>query len=193
MTTHPRGMISLSSISHYVFVLGHILFHAHRVSRSSDMVRLEIPFFVFLGKLTSPIFVPEPCANLSYIGATCDVPNNPCEMLNPCSADGRCILDAMAPVGYGCSCFSEFNYGSHCELDHRPCPSGTCENHTLRKPSVAGSSEKDVEVAAKKRRIHRILSKSIGSSAILIIVGFIMWVIIMDILKYGFDVEPVRE
>ena len=139
--------------------------------------------FSFLGKPPSPIFAPEPCANRFYIGAACDVPNNPCELLNPCSSDGRCILDAMAPAGYRCLCFSKFSYGRHCEFNHRPCPSGTDENQTLRKPLTTDSSEHDVEVAAKKRRVYQILSKSIGSSAILIIAGFITWVIIMDILK----------
>lgn len=56
-----------------------------------------------------------------YVGNTCI---SICK-LNPCSNDGKCVLDSKAQYGYRCQCQSEMFYGRTCEYKYQyPCLSG---------------------------------------------------------------------
>jgi hypothetical protein len=64
---------------------------------------------------------------------------------------------------YPCECLDDSYYGQHCE-------------HT-----------------AKRIIIYKIISKSVSYIAIIVMASVAMFIVIMDILKYCFGIDPVHE
>ena len=67
------------------------------------------------------------------------------------------------PGNYTCECLGESYSGRHCEI------------------------------TARKTIIYNILSKTIAYIAILIMASAVMFIVIIDILKYCFGIDPVEE
>ena len=133
-------------------------------------------------------------------------------MLQPCGNRGNCT--SKNSYDYNCSCQQGFN-GTRCEKDYRfyksndslntpinhcidnPCKNkGICRSfeHNYKCYCLSDSySGQHCENVSKKIIRHRIYAKIIASFAIFILLVFALFIIIMDILKYGFGIDPVAE
>jgi len=119
-----------------------------------------------------------------------------------------CVLFIDAYIGtcndlnttFNCSCPTGWT-GQHCELIVDFCANQTCQNNAICRPSFRNFtceclgenySGRYCEIVSTKIKIYKIVSKSfayVGILAICMVIGFI---IIMDILKYGFGIDPVE-
>jgi hypothetical protein len=82
------------------------------------------------------------------------------------------------------------------------CENVTCLNNGVCRPLFRdykceclgeSSSGRHCENVATKIKIYRIVSKSFGYVAIIAIISVAMFIVIMDILKYCFGIDPVHE
>lgn len=101
---------------------------------------------------------------------------------------------------FTCECVEGYN-GRYCELEVNLCVNVTCQNRGVCttaahvwKCNCLDSSlyyGEHCEYKTTRLRIREILSKSFASVAIGAIVTTCGFVIIMDILKYAFNIDPV--
>lgn len=70
-------------------------------------------------------FIPRQCPNASYMGPHCNISQQLCDILTPCSKSATCINDPTVPKGYQCLSSSDEND------DHYPCTSNPCRNNGL--------------------------------------------------------------
>lgn len=117
--------------------------------------------------------------------------------------DGECITSVVAAYNASAfDCICKYGYdGSHCELVADMCANITCENlgvcistylaWTCRCPDPEMYSGIYCEHQSSALIIKQILSKSFASIAIAAIGGVFVFVIVMDVLKYGFRIDPV--
>ena len=92
--------------------------------------------------------------------------------------------------------------GDHCERKVDYCQNMTCENNGLCR-SLLGDylceclgdsySGRHCEITAKTVLVYQLVAKSCGYVAIISISSVAMFIIIMDVLKYFFGIDPVRE
>ncbi|CAF1292926.1 unnamed protein product [Adineta ricciae] len=125
------------------------------------------------------------------------------ENLRPCASyiclnNGKCDEKSVR-----CRCPNGWE-GDHCEsmINHCEMNKTTCSNNGVCRPLVGnytcecfgtGYSGRHCEIVAVKIRVFKILFKSVAFVAILIIVSFILFIVIMDILKYCFGIDVTRE
>ncbi|UJR16692.1 hypothetical protein I4U23_003592 [Adineta vaga] len=118
-----------------------------------------------------------------------------------CLNNGMCNDSRDAPLS--CICSNGWQ-GVHCESMINYCERDkiTCSKNGVCRPLLLGYkcecfgtsySGRDCEIVTAKIRIIKILSKSLSYVSILIIISFILFIIIMDILKYCFGIDPVRD
>jgi hypothetical protein len=90
----------------------------------------------------------------------------------------------------------------YCEIKTNFCWNITCQNNGVCRPIVGnytceclGDSYfgRHCEHTTKKMVIYKIVSKSFGYVAIIAMVIVGMFIVIMDILKYCFGIDPVEE
>jgi hypothetical protein len=101
-----------------------------------------------------------------------------------------------------CLCESGWE-GTYCERKTNLCLNVTCENRGVCRPLLGTFkceclgdnfySGLHCEIRTKKLIIFRTVSKSLAYIAILAMSIVVMFVIIMDILKYCFGIDPTRE
>lgn len=101
---------------------------------------------------------------------------------------------------FTCECTEGYN-GRYCELEINLCVNITCENRgvcsTIRFQWYCYCLDSSLyygeycQYKTNKLRIREILSKSFASIAIGVIITTCGFVIIMDILKYAFNIDPV--
>lgn len=100
-----------------------------------------------------------------------------------------------------CRCVGKY-HGAHCELQVDLCQNFTCENQGVcvsRADHAAclcvGSgfySGDRCEIVETKRIVLGVVAKSFSWLAILILICFALFIIIMDLLKYVFGIDPVE-
>ncbi len=100
-------------------------------------------------------------------------------------------------------CVCELGWeGDHCETKVNFCLNNTCQNngvcHSLFMNYTCeclgdSYSGRHCEITATKIKIYKIVSKSFAYVAIIALIIFAMFIIIMDILKYCFGIDPVHE
>ncbi len=158
------------------------------------------------------------CPNESY-GINCELSYRPCAS-NPCWNNGTPILTLFLSkltikrffffVGtckdlnetFVCRC--EYGWeGSHCQTKENFCKNVTCQNRGVCRPlfrdfkceclDINYYSGRFCEITTKKIIILKSVSKSISFIAIIVMVSAAMFIIIMDILKYCFGIDPVRK
>lgn len=102
---------------------------------------------------------------------------------------------------FDCLCVSGWR-GRYCEIMDNYCERNKCENNAVCRPLVGTYkceclgdhfSGQFCEITATKIKVYRIVSKSFGYVAILALIIVAMFIVIMDILKYGFGIDPVHE
>ena len=82
------------------------------------------------------------------------------------------------------------------------CEGNKCQNNAVCRPLVVTCkceclgdhfSDPFCEITATKIKVYRVVSKSFGYVAIIALIIVAMFIVIMDILKYCFDIDPVHE
>ncbi|CAF1031937.1 unnamed protein product [Rotaria sordida] len=141
---------------------------------------------------------------IGYSGYDCEYDNRICKN-NTCWHDGNCVemngtVSLNNKTTFKCICKPGYN-GPQCELISDMCINIKCENkgvcisshlswrcHCLDSSLYSG---KYCEKISTSLIIKQILSKSFASVAIVAIIAVFLFVIIMDILKYVFKIDPV--
>jgi hypothetical protein len=100
-------------------------------------------------------------------------------------------------------CLCEHGWqGTHCQTMSNYCENVTCDNNGVCRTlfrnytcECLGNnySGRHCEITSTKIKIYRIVSKSFAYVAILVMISFAMFIIIMDILKYCFGIDLTRE
>lgn len=91
--------------------------------------------------------------------------------------------------------------GIYCEKKINFCLNITCINSGICEPlflnytcrCLSGYSGRYCEITITKIVIYKIVSKSFSYIAIVALISVVVFIVIMDILKYGFGIDPVRE
>jgi hypothetical protein len=101
---------------------------------------------------------------------------------------------------FNCSCELGWD-GKRCEIMVNHCENATCENNGVCRPlfrnysclCVGDSySGQYCEIIATRIKIYKIVSKSFAYVAIIAMISVVMFIIIMDILKYCFGIDPTH-
>jgi hypothetical protein len=111
------------------------------------------------------------------------------------------ICNETSSTTFICTCTDEWE-GKHCERKTNYCYNITCQNKGVCRPLLGnytceclGDSYygRHCEHTAKRIIIYKIVSKSVSYVAIIVIASVAMFIVIMDILKYCFGIDPVHE
>ena len=156
------------------------------------------------GKLAGPVPVRR---SGSYSDCTCppDFRGKHCEQdrrvckLTTCLNNGTC--HNISKTDFNCSCASGWE-GKRCERIINLCSSSPCQNRGVCFPSLRnytckclqGSySGRHCEITATRIQVLQVVSTSFAYIAIIAMVTVVMFVLIMDILKYCFGIDPVED
>lgn len=99
---------------------------------------------------------------------------------------------------YTCECGPGWE-GEHCDQRTNYCRNVTCENAGVCRPlfrdyhceCLSGSySGRHCEIVSEKTRIYDTVSRSLAYIAIIAICTVVSFILIMDMLKYGFHIDP---
>ncbi|CAF1979453.1 unnamed protein product [Rotaria magnacalcarata] len=141
---------------------------------------------------------------IGYSGDHCEHDNIVCKS-NTCWHDGQCVehTETVAidnRTTFECRCEPGYD-GSYCELVQNMCINITCKNNGVcfsshlewkcrcLDPSLY--SGQYCEQKSALLQMKQALSKSFASVAIAAIITVVLFVFIMDILKYVFKIDPV--
>ena len=111
------------------------------------------------------------------------------------------ICNETSNTTFTCSCSPGWQ-NSHCETKINYCKATTCLNGGVCQPlllnytcqCVSGSySGLHCEIISSKTVTFRTLSKSFAYIVIVAIISFAMLIIAMDVLKYGFGIDPASK
>ncbi|CAF4086797.1 unnamed protein product [Adineta steineri] len=123
-----------------------------------------------------------------------------CRVCKPdtCFNDGTCLtLNAT----FNCSCKSGWE-GKHCEHKISHCFNVTCENNGICRPLLLNYTceclgnfyfGRHCEITATKLIIYKIISKSFAYISIIAMASAMIFIIVMDVLKYFFGIDLTRE
>lgn len=103
-------------------------------------------------------------------------------------------------TNFHCNC-TRGHTGIHCEHLIDYCDNMTCLNKGICRSLLLdykceclfGTSGRQCENVSTNLLIHQYVSKGFAYIAIIILVATAGFIIVLDILKYGFDIDPVRE
>ncbi len=108
---------------------------------------------------------------------------------------------ALKNKTFFCECEEGWK-GTRCETKINYCDNIKCENNGICHPLVRGYkceclgdsfSGQHCEIVAAKIQIYQIASKSFAYIAIIALLSVAMFIVIMDILKYCFGIDPVHD
>ena len=111
------------------------------------------------------------------------------------------VCDEPSSSTFHCSCFSGW-HGKRCELRVNYCANVTCLNGGVCRSSMLGytcACPSDsyfgpfCEVTSKNVQIRKIVAKSIGFVGIGALIVTSAFVVVMDVLKYGFGIVPAHK
>ncbi|CAF0808853.1 unnamed protein product [Adineta ricciae] len=132
-----------------------------------------------------------------FTGNHCETKDGPCKV-NTC-INGAC--NETSDKEFYCTCTPGWE-GLHCDRKIDYCKNVTCMNNGICRSShpnytcdCLGSSYygRHCEFTTTKLVVYKMISKSFAYIAIIAIVSVILFVVIMDILKYVFGIDPTRE
>jgi len=134
----------------------------------------------------------------------CNISSTSCDLLKPCKNNGTCETcwnqgKCNETIG-GCSCEHGWT-GEFCEKMINYCENVTCENNSPCRPSfpnftceclTENYSGRYCEIVSTKLVTLQFVSKSFGYIAILFLSIVIGFIVLMDVLKYGFGIDPTK-
>jgi len=132
-----------------------------------------------------------------FNGPQCENDHRPCKS-NTCWNNGVC--NETSDTTFECSCESGWT-GKHCEKMINYCENIECKNNAPCRPSFMNYtceclgeyySGRHCEIVSTKLVALQYVSKSFGYVAIISLASVVAFIIIMDILKYGFGIDPTR-
>ncbi|CAF0842565.1 unnamed protein product [Adineta steineri] len=133
-----------------------------------------------------------------FDGQQCQNDYRPCQP-HTCWNNGIC--NQTSNTTFYCLC-REGWYGIHCEAKTEYCKNITCLNGGICRSSLLNYtceclgesfSGRYCEMISTKTSAHRIVSKSFAFIVIVVSIITFMFVIVLDILKYCFNVDPMRK
>ncbi|CAF0715551.1 unnamed protein product [Adineta steineri] len=133
-----------------------------------------------------------------FVGTQCQIDNRPCKS-NTCWNNGIC--NETSTTTFHCSCATGWE-GINCETKIDYCHDIVCQNNGICRSSYLNYtceclgdnySGRYCEITSNKAATHQRVSKSIGFIAIIAMISTAMFIIIMDILKYCFGVDPISK
>ncbi|CAF1452975.1 unnamed protein product, partial [Adineta ricciae] len=110
---------------------------------------------------------------------------------------GSCAISSNQT--FRCTCQRGWQ-GDHCEIKINHC--GKCQNNAVCRPLLNGYkcecignyySGTHCEIPSTKVKVYQMISKSFGYVGIIAIASVVLFVVIMDVLKYCFGIDPTRE
>ncbi|CAF3746170.1 unnamed protein product [Adineta steineri] len=140
-----------------------------------------------------------------YTGSTCENDERICKD-DTCWNNGTCIEVNSTTVNnngtnFYCNCSKSFT-GVHCELKVNLCVNIKCQNHGICQTVNMSWScicltslfyyGNYCEIETSALKVKQALSKSFASVAITVLVLTCSFVIIMDVLKYVFKIDPIK-
>lgn len=111
------------------------------------------------------------------------------------------ICNETSNTTFECHCQIGWT-GKHCELMINYCENITCENNGVCQPlfmnykceCIGDSySGRHCEIVSTRTVVLRKISKSFAYVVIIFLVSVVAFFVIMDILKYGFGIDPAKE
>ncbi|CAM4826422.1 unnamed protein product [Rotaria magnacalcarata] len=133
-----------------------------------------------------------------FNGTHCELDHRPCKP-QTCLGHGECheTLD----LSFFCWCHDGWT-GIHCQSRIDNCSHDTCENDGVCRPILLNYtceclgdsySGRHCEIPSMKTTILKTVSKSFAYIAIIAMISVAMFIVIMDILKYCFGIDPTRD
>ncbi|CAF3579600.1 unnamed protein product [Adineta steineri] len=135
--------------------------------------------------------------SFGFNGTYCEVDTRPCKA-NTCWYNGSCSNRSNS--NFTCECQEGWE-GNQCETMVNYCENITCENGGICQGLFgdynceclsASYSGRHCEITANILVARKAISKSVGYIGLLCITGLVSFIIILDILKYGFHIDPIR-
>jgi hypothetical protein len=111
------------------------------------------------------------------------------------------ICNETSNTTFNCSC-PEGWIGDHCEVKQDYCAKVKCLNNGVCRSLFlnysceclgTSYSGRNCEITSKTTAVFKIVSKSCGYIAILSLTLVVGFIVVMDILKYGFGIDPVKD
>ncbi|CAF0981680.1 unnamed protein product [Adineta ricciae] len=176
---------------------------------SNGNIGLNCNVSVDLCQMTKPCINNGSCINLSpssyrcacmqdFIGSNCEIDNRPCQ---PWTRLDRGVCNQTSATTFQCKCHSGYN-GIHCESTIDYCQNITCQNNgqcrsillnftcECTTPDFTG---RFCEVKSTSLMIKTIVKQSFVYIAIIAIGCVLSGIVIMDVLKYFFKIDPVAK
>ncbi|CAF1171569.1 unnamed protein product [Adineta ricciae] len=133
--------------------------------------------------------------HIDFFDKQCQFSRSPCKL-------NTCLYGTCRPITnstYDCTCSYGYE-GTRCERKINYCWNITCYNRGVCRPLLGaykceclfGTGGEHCEKITTKLYIYRVVATSFAFIAILAMISVILFVIIMDFLRYFFGIDPVR-
>ncbi|CAF1385769.1 unnamed protein product [Adineta ricciae] len=132
---------------------------------------------------------------IGFFGKQCQFIRSSCKL-------NTCLYGTCRPITnstYDCTCSYGYE-GTRCERKINYCWNITCYNRGVCRPllgaykceCLSGTAGEHCEKVTTKLYIYRVVAMSFAFIAILAMISVILFVIIMDVLRYFFGIDPIR-
>ena len=136
------------------------------------------------------------CPPSKFTGLYCEIDIRPCK-LSTCLSHGTCI--ETSPTSFFCQCDPGYE-GVHCENLINYCQNVQCQNNGQCRPSLLNFtcectttdfSGRYCEIKSASLQSKQTVNRSLGYIAIIAIGIVLGFIVLLDVLKYVFHVDPV--
>lgn len=131
-----------------------------------------------------------------FTGKQCQINRQLCQS-NTCRNDGVC--NQISNTTFVCLCSSKWQ-GNRCEQRKNYCKNISCFNDGICRSLTSNYrceclgdsySGRHCEIISNSIKLHQIVSKSFAFVAIIVISATVLFIIMMDVLKYWFNIDPI--
>ena len=118
--------------------------------------------------------------------------NRPTSFLGKCNETSNSTFDCLCPPAWR---------GAHCETSIDACANVTCQNNGVCRSSLLNYtcqclgesySGRHCEIKASSMAVKQAVSRSFAFVAIVALICVAIFIVTMDVLKYGFGVDPTE-
>ena len=131
-----------------------------------------------------------------FAGSGCQLDQRPCQPTT-CWNNGTC--NETSNSTFSCTCLPAWR-GVHCETSIDACANVTCQNSGVCRSLLlnytcqclgVSYSGRHCEIKATATAVKQAVSRSFAFVGIVALVTVLTFIVTMDVLKYGFGVDPV--